>query len=310
MLTMQRRRKRRSLCALVCRGRGRRIKTIELVAGENIQDAIDAITEASASYPYEVRVGPGTFDERVTLAAYVSIRGCGQDETTLKNTGVPPYPVLPGDQTIISDLSINQDGIATSHAVNALGVNGITFRVENCWLQGEADVVYISANDVTCYVAGCDVECPRDGIVASPTGGAGQNALIYVADTTVTIPGGTDIQGALRVDQTNQTMYAHNVVVSGTKIGTTGDMRIVSVKGTLELRNVHIDVQCDPGTSGDIYGVASLDASASVKVFGGSFTVRNPGAGDAYDLFADTDCEILIDGDVVYATSSGTITQM
>jgi len=52
----------------------------------SIQDALDSITDASASNPYLVWVAPGTYTETVTMKQYVDIEGAGELVTKITYT--------------------------------------------------------------------------------------------------------------------------------------------------------------------------------------------------------------------------------
>jgi hypothetical protein len=78
-----------------------------------IQAAIDSITGASAQEQYQVAVGPGTFNETVTMKDYVYVIGSGQDVTIITAppgaqgvTGV----VISASGGGISELTINAPG--------------------------------------------------------------------------------------------------------------------------------------------------------------------------------------------------------
>ncbi|HYF31757.1 MAG TPA: hypothetical protein VD993_11620 [Chitinophagaceae bacterium] len=56
-----------------------------------IQAAINSITNASPQVEYQVAVGPGTYNETVTMIDYIYITGAGSDQTTItaNATGSP-----------------------------------------------------------------------------------------------------------------------------------------------------------------------------------------------------------------------------
>jgi hypothetical protein len=53
----------------------------------SIQAALDSITFSSFNNPWLIKVGPGTYPERITLKSHVTIEGSGQGKTTIVSSG-------------------------------------------------------------------------------------------------------------------------------------------------------------------------------------------------------------------------------
>jgi hypothetical protein len=53
----------------------------------SIQATLDSITSSSFNNPWLIKVGPGTYPERITLKSHVTIEGSGQGKTTIASSG-------------------------------------------------------------------------------------------------------------------------------------------------------------------------------------------------------------------------------
>ena len=93
----------------------------------DIQAIIDGITDASASNPYVIKLGPGEYDlgtDNIVMKSYVSIQGSGQEATKIKSatstgTGDATSAVIAGaNNATIADLTVeNFGGSASSYGV-------------------------------------------------------------------------------------------------------------------------------------------------------------------------------------------------
>jgi hypothetical protein len=103
------------------------VVTVAKAGGDftSIQAALDSIGDASATNPYLVWVGPGTYSERVTMKPFVDIEGSGQEQTTIKWTGGSEAPALgTGAATLVGAsnaglrlLGVRSDGTGQSWAI-------------------------------------------------------------------------------------------------------------------------------------------------------------------------------------------------
>ncbi len=73
----------------------------------SIQAALDSITDAAADNWYVIQLGPGVFNESITLKSYVSVFGHGFLETTIKAEGTGNQTAVVGASlSVISDVGI------------------------------------------------------------------------------------------------------------------------------------------------------------------------------------------------------------
>ncbi len=105
----------------------------------SIQAAINSISDASQQKQYVLFIGPGTYNEVITMKPWVSLDGAGQDEHG-------------NNYTIISAPGGNSDSSATVHAASNSGLSAIT--VESTYASGNtmnACIDCTGATDFSCY---------------------------------------------------------------------------------------------------------------------------------------------------------------
>ena len=177
--------------------------------------ALASITDNSLQKQYLLTVGPGAYDETVTLKPYCYLHGSGQAETFVT---APPTPEQYGRGTIItasnssvSDMTVSCTGGSFGNWSTALNIGGSSpFYAENVTLisddQGNDGInsetvavnwntgtsapsqVYISYSTVT-----CQVENAQSVAVAAVFGGPANVELI---ETKVVGQGGSQSYGA------------------------------------------------------------------------------------------------------------------
>jgi hypothetical protein len=97
----------------------------------SVQDAINSITDASASNPYLVWVAPGVYSETVTMKPYVHLQGAGQEATVIISTAsttiwLPNVATLKlASNTSLRDLTVGNSG-AGMYNVALLATDGTT----------------------------------------------------------------------------------------------------------------------------------------------------------------------------------------
>ena len=117
-----------------------------------VQAALDSITDASATNPYLIRIGPGVYEGKVVMKPFVDIEGSGTGITTLTSNGGAVVNGLgnatvsfdPGDQSTpaeIRDLTIVSDRLATGEAVGLEVANDQNSAFRGRHLEIRADGV-------------------------------------------------------------------------------------------------------------------------------------------------------------------------
>lgn len=71
-------------------------------AFDNVQAAIDSITDAGMNNRYVVKIGPGTFQGRVEAKSFISLEGSGVHATRLEATGGSALPSQSGESATIN----------------------------------------------------------------------------------------------------------------------------------------------------------------------------------------------------------------
>ena len=94
----------------------------------SIQAALDSISDASSSKVYMVMVGPGMYQEQVTLKSFVGIMGAGQGATVITQPGSDSATfatVLGADSSRLSHLTVRNTGGATYDHATAIILDGV-----------------------------------------------------------------------------------------------------------------------------------------------------------------------------------------
>jgi hypothetical protein len=94
----------------------------------SIQEAIDSITDASATNKYTVSVGPGIFVGSVVLKPHVSLRGFG-GSTVIQSSDSSSVTITGSDHSSVSQCYFSTPNPTVSHI--AVHLTGGNFRVDN-----------------------------------------------------------------------------------------------------------------------------------------------------------------------------------
>jgi hypothetical protein len=120
---------------------------VRVGAGGSIQSAIDAITDASPTNPYLIKVGPGVYTERVTLKDYIDLVGAGVGKTIISTTG-SSNTGMPGP----TDTALSAFG-------TDIGIRHLTVEVIRASAGGMAAGVYISGTGVRLLHVEIETQC-------------------------------------------------------------------------------------------------------------------------------------------------------
>jgi hypothetical protein len=95
----------------------------------SVQDALDAITDASQLKPYLIRVGPGIYTGEVTMKPYVDIEGSGEGLTILRAFG--GVTVTGASNAVLRDLTVQNldDGVSGGKGIYNFGAAPNIVRV-------------------------------------------------------------------------------------------------------------------------------------------------------------------------------------
>jgi pectin methylesterase-like acyl-CoA thioesterase len=109
-----------------------------------IGEALESITDSSVKKQYVLTVGPGTYEERVTLKPYCYLRGAGQEETIVTAAPTPQQlgrgTIVTASNSGISDLTVRCAGGSWAQWSTALNVGGSSpFHAENVTLVSDDD---------------------------------------------------------------------------------------------------------------------------------------------------------------------------
>lgn len=101
---------------------------------QTIQEAIDSVS--TQSRPALIRLGPGTYNERVVLPREVHLRGAGKGLTVLRHTGADAFDataaaLVLGSRSRVSDLSVSISTHDYNYAVGIHNPDGNVAEIED-----------------------------------------------------------------------------------------------------------------------------------------------------------------------------------
>lgn len=269
--------------------------------GDTIQSTIDAITDASVSKPYLVRIPPGVYTERVICKDYVSLKGAGITATkiTYTHSSASQQTITPAIADVM-DMTIEALGIGGTIGTGIQVVNK-TFNVRNCMLIGNYDILYevqqLGGNTYKFF--DCFISANYDGFVNNSP-----SSKVYVYNSPVTAYASVGgIIGIFRnIGGASTEMHVYNSPVTGSLAIYDYDAKIVNgTNGILRVYNSPINITNT--STGSIYGVYATGANSNIEVYGGKISTTS--AGTAYDLYRTAGTLNVYA--TKYTTSSGTI---
>lgn len=208
----------------------------------SIQAAINSIT-ASASSPYLVWVGPGWYNETVTLKPYVHLQGAGQGVTFIQASASSGVVLTLSSDTSMHDLNVSNIGSgATNYGI--YGNNVTDVQVSNVYVEagggGATNIAIglkgnaqVTLENVTAFAGKTGGDNIGLRVAASPDGGP----EITVHGGTFTGSGGTNaygirVQGGLGTFLGAADVRAYGQDASHTNIGLyNSDMATVVLQG-------------------------------------------------------------------------------
>ena len=153
----------------------------------SIQAAINSITAASASNPYLVWVGPGWYNEAVTLKPYVHLQGAGQGVTFIQAAAPNGAVLTLSNDTTVRDLNVSNIGMgATNYGM--YGNNVTDVQVSNVYVEAGGG----GTSNTAIYLTGTSTEVTLENVTAEASKANSSNTgLSITLGPEVTVHGGT-----------------------------------------------------------------------------------------------------------------------
>ena len=256
-----------------------------------IQAAIDSITDASPTNRYLVWVAPGVYEEQVTTANYVDIRGSSMESVVIQHGGGAQSSgaVIVGADSTISDLTIQVTGDGTTTygtGVYASGTAGLPLRDVRININGS-----YTASAVGIYY-----------------NGSGAYSL-NLWDTEILINNSTAPSSAYGIWLQGGTVAADisdlDVYVSGSHLNAYGIYLSSSMGGEIYLRNsqVYARTTAQSGVANGIYAGIRVELyNSSVEANGAPAT----GTATAYGIQLNGGFGAAYNSTIVATVTSGT----
>ncbi len=176
---------------------------------DNIQEAIDNITGASASHPFLVWVGPGVFSGPVRLKAHVHLQGAGRGATVIASTaGASFFPPDEATLVLASDSSV-RDLAVENHATT--GSYGTALLAPAGTTNAEVAALAVSSlgtgvGNFAGFVHGTGTEVLVEDTVFTAENGtentgfhAREEASLFMRDVTIVARGGATANGVVGI---------------------------------------------------------------------------------------------------------------
>lgn len=187
-----------------------------------IQAAINSITNASPQVQYQVSIGPGTYNENVTMKDYVFLMGAGETATIITAPGQPNFGagvVNSASNCGISDLSIVATGGAWGTCPVGIKITGsgkfhvsdVTITSTDSNISGNnvrgisnntgSYVGYLILGDSTINVSGTD-QSVCVGVEGFGTPGNASSLTMYIDICTISSTTGYGVVTAVAASAT------------------------------------------------------------------------------------------------------------
>jgi len=298
----------------------------------SIQAAINSIT-ASSSNPYLVWVGPGWYNETVTLKPYVHLQGAGQRVTFIQAAASNGAVLTLSSNTTVRDLSVSNIGNGTTN-YGIYGNNVTIVQVSNVYVEagggGATNIAIglrgdtrVTLENVTAFAGKTGGDNIGLRVAASPDGGP----EVTVHGGTFTGSGGTNaygiqVDGGLNTFLDAADVRAYGQDASNTNVGlSNSNYPSVLLQGGfflgsggqfaygienfnsahLEAEGVTAQAEGGSGRTTALYN--HVDSHATLR--GGSFTAQ-AGGGSAYAIHNFGSNTVLEAHDVTALAAGGT----
>lgn len=243
-----------------------------------IQAAINSIgSSATATNPYVVKVGPGVYNETVTMKPYVDVVGSGRGNTIIKaaviNSGFDTCtaaPVLMASNSSLKDLKVvnNTAGAGDDNLAAGVIFNNIKATAENIDILVGDDAIHTGRSNGVCIVGASGHAVLNDVNIETHNNSGDSNAVLTIEDGSMTI--------------TNSKLVG---MMSGSPSGThvVDCYGGVAMTGTASITNTYIEsTWIGSGGEGGYYSALWLN-DCTATVANSNVKLNNP-AGDGIGL--------------------------
>lgn len=288
---------------------------IEVVEpGPNLQAIIDGISDASATKPYLIKLGPGVYDlgfNNIVMKAWVSIHGSGQESTTITGTmssgliDATSATVAGVNNASLMDLTIINTGIGTVSM--AIFNNAASPRIER--------VTATASGGIQNYGIRNDSSSPiMTDVTASASGGA-ENYGVYntsssptMANITATASAGnstgvfnTTSSSPIMINVTATASGDNNVGVSNLVFSSPFMTKVIARASSGSSSIAVVNDQSSPHIQDSILegAIRSLSINSSST---GTRVVNSKLVGSVLDSAAGTQCRGNYDGNLAAVT--------
>ena len=256
----------------------------------SIQAALDSISDASSSKVYMVMVGPGVYQEQVTLKSFVGIMGAGQGVTVITQPGSDSATfatVLGADSSRLTNLTVRNTGGASYDHATAILLDGVETELS----QVAVEVTAAGATNAHGII--CDGSASPTIIQCSATvsGATGDNMALYSYSSDPELrwvdleaSGGTEVYGIYLNE--NSSLRAEDVSITVSD----GDDHVYGIcsrqGASFDLSRIKLTASSD--ISIGCYGLDAYEAGGILK--GGDFSIS--GASSNLRAVMAISCEV------------------
>ena len=267
--------------------------------GTTLVAALNAITGASASNPYLLKIEPGVYDlggSSLTMKPYVDVEGSGEDVTQISaaaSAASSGATLIGSNNSEVRDLTVaNRGGAGYAQAILAGGGINNSFRVNR---------VTVNASNGTIYSAGIFnnqgsplIQNSTIAITSTATStcyginNSSNAALIINNRITVSCnANNSGISYGIYSNGSSVVSLQNNLLnVSNSGVGDTYGVRNDSSTGTIETSSINITTTSSGSgygiSAGDLSGGSSLVANSYITVTSGfGYAIQNNGAASA-----------------------------
>lgn len=231
-----------------------------------IQDALDSITDASASKKYVISLAPATYDEgaTLTLKPFIGLNSLGNNKNTLIDSNI--------EINVAGEYSIEDINVSLNIDADVAGLGATNLQFRNIEMLGNLAIDGDGAGNTTAIISGCRIGLSGNSLFIV-------NASAVIATTFVEID--------VNIEANSGTLDGDGNAAKATFIACQfkGD---VNINGSLQGRGTFISTATNGTFTADgslisvIFDSSSFPQNQSF-INGASFSLTSFAEGTAYD---------------------------